>query len=370
MCWLTVLFKTVFCSWHDRQNLILENLALRQQLMVLERQSKKPRFTEADRIFWVVISRISNQWKSFLKLARPRTVTDWQENRFGEFWTRLCQTQKPGRPTIGREIRQLIRRMSRANPLWGTPRIIGELAKLGIAVCQATVDKYRIRKKGPPSPTWKAFLTNEAKAIAGIDFFTVPTATFRVLYVFVVLIHDRRHVVHFNVTENPTAMWTAQQIVEAFPWDFAPKYLLRDNDQIYSLTFSKRVKGMNIKETKTALRSPWQSPFCERVIGSIRRDCLDHVVIYNEKHLHMILSEYFDYYHKCRTHLGLEKDCPNTRAVEEPEKGKVVQFPKVGGLHRLYSRQAAQEKNEPHFSACWFPSIKNPEGGIYLKTSN
>lgn len=280
--WLKVFFKTVHSSLLGRHNLILEILALRQQLMVLERQCKKPRFSEADRFFWVVYSKLSDQWKSFLKLARPRTVTDWQHNRFREFWTRLCGTQKPGRPKIAGEIRKLIRTMSQANPFWGTPRIIGELAKLGITVCQATVDKYRIRKKGPPSSTWKAFLTNEAKAIAGIDFFTVPTATFKVLYVFIVLTHDRRRVVHFNVTENPTALWTAQQIVEAFPWDTAPKYLLRDNDQIYSLIFSRRVKGMDIKETKTAYGSPWQNPFCERVIGSIRRDCLDHIVIVNE----------------------------------------------------------------------------------------
>jgi len=175
--------------------------------------------------------------------------------------------------------------MSCANPTWGTPRIIGELAKLGITVCKATVDRYHIRRRGPPSPTWRTFLSNEAKGIAGIDFFTVPTANFRVLYVFIVLMHERRRVVHFNVTENPTASWTAQQIVEAFPWDTAPKYLLRDNDCIYSCQFPAQVQAMNMKEVKTAYRSPWQNPYCERLIGSVRRDCLDHVIIINERHL-------------------------------------------------------------------------------------
>ena len=231
--------------------------------------------------------------------------------------------------------------MSQANPTWGTPRIIGELAKLGITVCKTTVDKYRVRRKGTPSPSWKTFLSNEVKAIAGIDFFTVPTATFRVLYVFVVLMHERRQVVHFNVTEHPTARWTAQQIVEAFPWDSAPRHLIRDNDAIYGGEFCTRLEGMGITETRTAYRSPWQNPYCERIIGSIRRDCLDHVIIFNEAHLRRILESYFDYYHRCRTHLSLDKDCPEPRATDQPENGKVVAFPQVGGLHNLYARKAA-----------------------------
>jgi transposase InsO family protein len=231
--------------------------------------------------------------------------------------------------------------MSQANPTWGTPRIIGELKKIGLSVSKTTVDRYRVKWKGSPSPTWKAFLSNEAKAMASIDFFTVPTATFRVLYVFVVLIHERRRVVHFNVTENPSGTWTTQQIIEAFPWENVPKFIIRDNDLIYSKMFTKRIKGMGIKEVKTAFQSPWQNPYCERIIGSIRRDCLDHVIIFNEQHLREVLKSYFDYYHKSRCHLSLDQDSPEPRPIEQPNQGKVIGIPKVGGLHHHYTRKAA-----------------------------
>ncbi len=211
----------------------------------------------------------------------------------------------------------------------------------GNRVCKTTVEKYRVRKKGTPSPSWKTFLSNEAKAIAGIDFFTVPTARFRVFSVFIVLMHERRRLVHFNVTEHPTARWTAQQIVEAFPWDSAPRHLIRDNDGIYGAEFCARLEGMNIKDTRTAYRSPWQNPYCERIIGSIRRDCLDHVIIFDEAHLRRILESYLDYYHRCRTHLSLDKDCPDPRSTDPPENGNVVAIPQVGGLHNLYARKAA-----------------------------
>jgi hypothetical protein len=316
-------------------------MALRQQLAVLQRTTKRPRFTDGDRLFWVLYSKVADGWQKVLLIARPRTILDWQKNRFKKSWARKCRRKGPGRPRIDREVQELIRTMSQANPIWGTPRIIGELAKLGITVCKTTVDKYRVRRKGTPSPSWKTFLSNEAEAIAGIDFFTVPTATFRVFYVFIVLMHERRRVVHFNVTEHPTARWTAQQIVEAFPWDSAPRHLIRDNDGIYGAEFCARLEGMDIKETRTAYRSPWQNPYCERIIGSIRRDCLDHVIIFNEAHLRRILESYFDYYHRCRTHLSLDKDCPEPRATDPPENGNVVAFPQVGGLHNLYARKAA-----------------------------
>ena len=339
--WVKLMAKFVVCWFQGRRDLALENVALRQQLMVLQRNSKRPQFKDADRFFWVLYSRAADGWQMVLLIARPRTILDWQKSRFKKYWTRKRRRKRPGRPRIDREVRELIRTMSRANPTWGTPRIIGELAKLGISVCKSTVDQYRIRRSGTPSPTWKSFLANEASAIASIDFFTVPTATFRVLYVFVVLIHERRRVVHFNVTENPTARWTAQQIVEAFPWDSAPKHLIRDNDTIFGPEFSERVKGMNIKETKTPYRSPWQNAYCERVIGSIRRDCLDHVIIFNEAHLRRVLESYFEYYHRCRTHLSLAKDCPEPRAIVPPEQGGVVAFPKGCGLHHFYTREAA-----------------------------
>ena len=231
--------------------------------------------------------------------------------------------------------------MSRANPLWGAPRIHGELLKLGIEISQAIVSKYMARHLKPPSQSWRAFLTNHAKDIVSVDFFTVPTATFRVLFVFFVLSNDPRQVIHFNVTESPTAVWTGQQIVEAFPWDTAPKYLLRDRDGKFGEEFIHRVQSLDIGQALISARSPWQNPFAERVIGSIRRECLDHVIVFDEKHLRRVLTQYFKYYHESRTHLGLEKDCPRQRPVEPPELGPISIIPMVGGLHHRYFRRAA-----------------------------
>ncbi len=245
------------------------------------------------------------------------------------------------RPHVDKEIRKLIRQMQSTNIGWGAPRIHGELLKLGIDISQATVSKYMVRQQKPPSQTWRTFLEKHANCIAGIDFFTVPTATFRILYVFIVLSHDRRHIVHFNVTALPTARWTAQQLVEAFPFDSAPCYLLRDRDAIYGEKVRQRIKSLGIEEVVTAPRSPWQNPFVERIIGSIRRDCLDHIIVLNERHLRRILFEYFNYYHTCRTHLSLNKDSPEPRAIEPPELGTIVAFPRVGGLHHRYARIAA-----------------------------
>jgi transposase InsO family protein len=231
--------------------------------------------------------------------------------------------------------------MSRDNPLWGAPRIHGELLKLGIEVSQATVSKYMVHHRKPPSQSWRTFLTNHAKDIGPVDFFTVPTATFRMLFVFLVLSNERRRVVHFNVTDSPTAIWTGQQIVEAFPWDTAPRYLLRDRDGIFGDDFARRVESMDIKQVLISARSPWQNPYVERIIGSIRRECVDHTIILNERHLRRVLRDYFKYYHGSRTHLGLEKDCPRSRPVQLPDLGPIDSEPMVGGLHHRYFRQAA-----------------------------
>ena len=230
--------------------------------------------------------------------------------------------------------------MSRDNSTWGVPRSKDELALLGIQVAESTIRKYRIRSKSPPSQTWKSFLKNHVKDIAAIDFFTILTINFRVLYCFIVLRHDRRKLIHFNVTAHPTAAWTAQQIIEAFPFDEAPKYLIRDRDGIYGNQFLYRLKHMRIEEVVIALRSPWQNPYVERVIGSIRRDCLDHVIVLNEAHLVRILSEYIDYYHTARPHQSLDHNSPIPRAVEAPEQGQVVADPVLGGLHHRYRRAA------------------------------
>ncbi len=250
-----------------------------------------------------------------------------------------------GRPPINPNIERLIIDMAKANSLWGAPRIHGELVKLGFDISERTVSNIikKCRPANPLSQTWRTFIKNHMYNTFSIDFFTVPTVTFKVLYVFVILWNDRRKVVHFNATTNPTAQWTAQQIVEACPWDSAPKYLMRDRDSIYGQFFRKRVKGMGINDVISAPKSPWQNPYVERIIGSIRRDCLNHIIVLNENHLRRILTGYFKYYHHDRTHLGLCKDTPFRRPPQnKPRNGKVIALPRVGGLHHRYEwRKAA-----------------------------
>jgi transposase InsO family protein len=213
--------------------------------------------------------------------------------------------------------------MWQANPTWGAPRIVGELRKLGIDVAKSTVETYRLRPERPSSPTWKTFLTSHVQDLVALDFFIVPTVTHKVLFVLLILAHHRRRVVHVHVTEHPTAPWTTQQVVEAFPWDEAPRYLQRDRDGIYGAYFRQRVHVMGIEEVLIAPRSPWQNPYVERLIGSIRRDCLDHVIVLHERHLRRLLTGYFQYYHRWRTHRALEMDCPLPRAVQRPELGPI-----------------------------------------------
>src|SRR6266849_5398473 len=232
--------------------------------------------------------------------------------------------------------------MSTVNALWGAPRIHGELLKLGIQLSRATVAKYMLRQRKPPSQTWRTFLENHVKQLVSTDFLVVSTVSFRMLFVFVVLGHHRRRAIHFNVTAHPTAEWTARQIAEAFPWDSAPRYLLHDRDCIYGAAFRQRVGEMGIREVLTAPRSPWQNPYAaERFIGSLRRECLDHVIVLNEASLRHIIRSYFQYYERSRTHLALEKDAPESRAIQPPELGVVVELSQVGGLHYRYKRRAA-----------------------------
>jgi len=231
--------------------------------------------------------------------------------------------------------------MSRENPLWGAPRIHGELLKLGYEFSEATVAKYMTKRRHPPSPTWRAFIGNHFSEIAAVDFFTVPTLTFKTLYVFVVLSLDRRRVLHFNVTASPTAAWTSRQLVQAFPFDTAPRLLIRDRDAIYGTKVVDTLRSIGIEQIVTARKFPWQNGYVERIIGSVRRECLDHVIVLNSKHLRRILTEYFEYYHEARTHLGLGKDSPAPREVEPPGAGAVVAEPMVGGLHHRYCRKAA-----------------------------
>jgi transposase InsO family protein len=272
-------------------------------------------------------------------IVKPDTVIRWHRQGFKYYW-RWKSRSKPGRPKIAHELRQLIRRMSQENPLWGAPRIQAELHLLGYNLAISTIAKYMDRARKPPSQTWRSFLKNHVAEIAAVDFFTVPTALFQVLYVWVVLRLERRRVVHFNVTAHPTSAWVAQQLRQAFPFDQAPRYLIRDRDGAYGDAFRRCANIMEIEEVLIAPQSPWQNPFAERVIGSIRRECLNHFIVLNEAHLTRMLSRYLAYYHPARCHRSLDRNSPVPRSVELPEQGRIVAIPYVGGLHHRYTRAA------------------------------
>jgi putative transposase len=273
--------------------------------------------------------------------VQPDTVVRWHRQWLRRQWTWRSTRTRPGRPSTDATVRTLVGKMAAANPLWGAPRIHGELCKLGIAVSERTVSRLLRRPRRPPSQTWRTFLTNHVATLASMDFFTVPTLTGRVLFVLVVLTHQRRRMIHVNVTEHPTAAWAAQQIVDAFPDDTAPRWLLRDRDAIYGDVFRRRVSGMGIGEVISSPFSPWQNPYAERLIGSIRRECLDHVIVLGKRHLRRVLTHYAAYYHGARTHLSLEKDAPTPRRIQARTEGHVVAFSEVGGLHHRYERRAA-----------------------------
>jgi putative transposase len=332
---------SVLRSWlRSRAALALENLALRQQLAVLRRSVKRAKVRDRDRLFWVWLSRFWTGWSSALVIVKPETVIRWHRAGFRLYWRWRSRKRTVGRPKVEAEIRNLVRRICRENSTWGAPRIQSELRLLGYDVSESTVAKYMIRRRKPPSQTWRTFLENHVGEIAAIDFFTVPTATFRILFCFLVLLHDRRRVVHFYVTTDPSGPWAAQQVTEAFPFDEAPRFLLRDRDSVYDERFRRRVHGMGMEEVIMAPHAPWQNPYVERLIGSIRRDCLDHLIVLGQGHLRNILSRYLAYYHEDRTHLVLERNTPNERAVEPRGTGKVISELRVGGLHHRYRRAA------------------------------
>ena len=333
----------------------------------------RPKLCTTDRLLWIALARVWAGWRQALIIVSPDTVLRWQRRRFREYWTKLSARPTGGRPTVEAELRALITRMASANPLWGAPRIHGELLKLGLNVAERTVSRLMSKRRLRPSQTWRTFLDNHVRDVVALDFFTVPTAGLRVLFVLVVLAHHRRRVVHFNVTEHPTAHWTAQQLIDAFPDDSGPSYLLRDRDQIYGEHFRRRVKGMSIEEVVIAPHSPWQNAFAERLIGSIRRECLNHVLVLGERHLRRILTGYFAYYHQARTHLALAKDAPDVRPVEPASAGRIVQLPEVGGLHHRYLRQAAwantarkaPRHDRPASLVCLRPRLALTEGALW-----
>jgi len=248
----------------------LEILALRHQIGVLQRSVKRPKLTPADRMLWVGLCSVWKDWRSGIHIAQASTVVGWHRHGFRVFWTWKIRRGRLGRPRVPGEVRVLIRTMSRENPLWGAPKIHGELLKLGIDIGETSVSKYMVRHRRPPSQTWRAFLENHMKSMVSVDFFTVPTVRFQILYVFLVLAHDRRRIIHFAVTAHPTAEWSVQQMREAFPWESAPQYLLRDRDRIFGKDFVDQVNAMGIKQVLSAPRSPWQRAYVERVNGSVR----------------------------------------------------------------------------------------------------
>jgi transposase InsO family protein len=333
---LKLLLAVVASLFKSRAQLEAENLVLRQQINVLRRRMpKRPTLTNIDRLLFVGFYRWFPATAGSLAIIRPETVIRWHRIGFRAYW-RWRSRNRIGRPKVSAKLRALIGEMSRANPLWGAPRIHGELLKLGFDVAQSTVGKYMVRRRRPPSQGWKTFLRNHAPHIGAIDMFVVPTVGFRLLYGLVILRLERRRLVWINVTSNPTAEWIARQITEAFPWDQAPRYLVRDRDASYGHAVTRRLAAMAIRDRPTAPRSPWQNGHVERLIGSIRRECLDHVLVLGEGHLRRILNTYVGYYNELRTHRSLTKDSPVHRVVERI--GIVTSRPILGGLHHEYCR--------------------------------
>jgi len=333
-------FRFVRLLLSGHQAIAIENAALRMQIAAFQRKRKRPLLTTLDRLFWISLRRVWSDWRRSLLYVQPDTVVRWQRERFRKFWARLSKTQRRrrGRPGTAADLRRLIEQMAAANPLWRAPRIHGELKMLGIGISERTVSRILRTIRRPPNQMWKTFLHNHVGQMVSIDFFTVPTINMKVLFVLIVLEHERRKVLHFNVTEHPTGAWTAQQIVEAFADRDAAPYLIRDRDSRYSAEVRLRIKSLGIHEILTTLKSPWQNPYAERLIGSIRRECLNHYIILNARHLKRTLASYFRYYHESRTHLSLDKECPYPRDVLTD--GKIVAIPQLGGLHHRYERIA------------------------------
>ena len=330
----------LFCA---RRSLLLENLVLRQQLAVYKRRHPRPRPNLLDKLFWVVASQVWSDWKQFLIFVLPETVVQWHRAGFRLYWrvlSKVCR-QCVGRRRISKEIRDLIFRMVAENPSWGAPRIHGELLLLGFDVSERTISRWMRKAPRDPEPAkrWLTFLRNHREAIAAMDFFTVPTLTFSALYCLFIIRHDRRRIVHFNVTRHPTSEWIVQQLREAFPYQPGPQFLIFDRDAKYGLEVPAAVRSMKIRVVRTSFESPWQNGVAERWVGSCRRDLLDHVIAVNERHLKRLLTDYVNYYHEDRTHLGLNKGTPNAR-VPAVTRGRVIAQPRLGGLHHRYDRAA------------------------------
>jgi putative transposase len=339
---LPVLVGRVFFA---RRDLLMENLALRQQLAVLRRRHPQPRFASSDKVFWVVLRGLWSGWKQALILVQPETVVRWHRSGFKLYWTWLSRHRAcAGRKCVGRELRELIFRMVAENPTWGAPRIHGELKMLGFDVSERTVSRWMRQAPRSPEPAkrWATFLSNHREVVAAMDFFTVPTLTFGTLYCFFVIAHDRRRILHCRATKHPTSTWVVQQIREAFPYEPIPRYLIFDRAMNFNEEVVNAVESFGIRPKRTSFRSPWQNGVAERWVGTCRRDLLDHVIVLNERHLKRLMNEYVRYYHDDRTHLALAKETPAGRVATKPSVTScgVVSMPRLGGLHHRYNLAA------------------------------
>jgi transposase InsO family protein len=332
-CFILAVLAAPFKS---KSRLEAENAVLKHQLIVLRRKVQgRVRLKNSDRWFFIQLYRWFPSILQVLTIIRPETLVRWNRAGFRYYW-RWKSCSQGGRPQIETDLRALIRQMSTENPLWGAPRIHGELLKLGFNVAQSSVAKYMVKRRGPPSQGWRTFLRNHASDIAAMDLFVVPTIGFDLLYAFVIVRLDRRNLVWINVTTNPTAEWVARQLTEAFPWNEAPRHLIRDRDRIYGAIVKCRLRAMGIRDKPTALASPWQNGFAERLIGSIRRECVDHFIVLGEAHLRRILRADAGYYNNIRTHWSLDKDAPVSRSVQRT--GIISSRPIRGGIHHQYVR--------------------------------
>jgi putative transposase len=330
--------------FHSRYNLGLEILALRQQLGVLKRKHPRPRLQNQDRTFWILLCWLWPAWSHVLVIVKPETVVAWHRAGFRSFWRLRSRPKSLGRPKVEAEVRSLIRRMVNENPSWGAPRIHGELLKLGFDLSERTVSRY-LRRLSPHDACkrWSAFLRNHREVITAMDFFTVPTLTFRVLYCLFVIEQGRRKILHFNVTEHPTGPWIMQQLREAFPESGRYRYAIFDRDSKFGEAVTERLTATGLKLRRISPASPWQNGVAERWIGSCRRELLDHLVVLNEVHLRRLMRDYISYYHTDRIHDFLEKDTPAMRAVSsKPDpSARLVSLQRIGGLHHRYDWQRA-----------------------------
>jgi transposase InsO family protein len=329
----------LFCSRHS---LLLENLALRQQLAVFKRRHRRPILHATDKLLWVALRRFWPSWKRALIVVKPETVVRWHRAGFQLYWRLISRVRKPiGRRVVTKQIRELIFQMMAENPTWRAPRIHGELVRLGFEVWERSVSRWMRRAPRSPeaAPRWLTFLRNHREVIAAMDFFSVPTATFNLLYCFFIIGHDRRRILHFNVTRHPTSAWIVQQLREAFPYQASVRFLIFDHDAKYGTEIPAVVRSMNMTAVRTTVGCPWQNGIAERFVGSCRRELLDHVIAIDQSHLKRLLAGYVRYYHEDRTHCGLGKQTPEERRPCSTG-GKVVAWPRVGGLHHRYQRIA------------------------------